>query len=300
MRGTWLARPMRRSALVMATLTALMLAAPVHAQDGMSFPETHQIRLAYGDIPSTDATEPAGSWNGHETRQVSVADGDRSFPLPDGATEPRLEDDSIHFNATFTDGAFQITWDDQADGVVTFTITYKLPGSPDHFAFEARGSDKRVFLYAAQDTFVHAASTASTLPSATVPGITIYDFESTPDRFWLTVAPSAVMVEDEDGFDFLGIIIGLLIGAALWALLVQRGIVQKRSRRQVAATSAHVAAASTESKATLETRKRLLMAALKELEMAKMNKDVEPATYDALKAEFKKQTVTVMRALEEA
>jgi len=41
------------------------------------------------------------------------------------------------------------------------------------------------------------------------------------------------------------------------------------------------------------------MAALKEVEVAKMHNEMAPEVYDAVKADLKKQTVTVMRALEE-
>jgi len=50
--------------------------------------------------------------------------------------------------------------------------------------------------------------------------------------------------------------------------------------------------------AVLEGKKRALMAALKEVEVAKMNNEMPPEVYDAVKADLKKQAVTVMRALE--
>ena len=42
------------------------------------------------------------------------------------------------------------------------------------------------------------------------------------------------------------------------------------------------------------------LAALKEIEVAKMNNEMPTDVYDAVKADLKKQAVTVMRALETA
>ncbi|MFO1536051.1 MAG: hypothetical protein ABR586_10330, partial [Thermoplasmatota archaeon] len=85
-----------------------------------------------------------------------------------------------------------------------------------------------------------------------------------------------------------------------WAFLVQRGMVQARGRKQVAQVAAHTEAAAQDPPAVLEGKKRALLAALKEVELARQSQEMDTPTYDAVKAEFKKQAVTVMRALETA
>jgi hypothetical protein len=42
------------------------------------------------------------------------------------------------------------------------------------------------------------------------------------------------------------------------------------------------------------------MAALKEVEVARMQNEIDVATFETVKADLKRQTVTVLRAIEEA
>jgi len=125
-----------------------------------------------------------------------------------------------------------------------------------------------------------------------------------PNPFWVAIHPASPLqanpVTPGGGLSpWLYAVGGLVLGILLWAFLVSRGAVQARSRRQVVATAAHEEAAK-EPAPVLEGRKRALMAALKELEMARMSNEIDVAAYDTVKADLKRQTVTVMRALETA
>jgi hypothetical protein len=125
-----------------------------------------------------------------------------------------------------------------------------------------------------------------------------------PHPLWLAVHPQgaadggAQREAAKPTLDWLLMGVAFFLGMVLWAFLVSRGAVQRRSRKQVVATAPHAEAAR-EGQAVLEARKLALMAGLKELEMARMNKQVDDAAYDQVKGEFKAEAVTTMRAIEE-
>lgn len=279
-------------------LAVLLLTASATAQE-MTFTDPHQIRIGYGDLPSTDAVEADGQWNVEETHSL---DAPAVLALPAGAMDALIRAENGTANATLEADGYHVT----PEGEQVFTITYSLAGSADVLAAQLDlEPQSRVFLYTGPGAFVHAA-TDSQAPLAW-PGdssILIHEFTgSLPERFWFNVAPVAPATSVEPtpgiGLDAMSLLLGVVAGALVWALLVSRGVVQRRSRKQVASSAVHKEVAARESKQSLAGRKRMLMAALKELEMAKMNKDIEPAVYDSLKAEFKRETVTVMRAMEE-
>jgi hypothetical protein len=147
------------------------------------------------------------------------------------------------------------------------------------------------------------------------PGLSIWRFDGTSsDPFyhdqWFVVYPGRVALVPADTLapgpgglainPWLMLAVGVVLGAIVWALLVSRGAVQAKARKQVVSTAAHVEAAANDPPAVLEGRKRALLAALKEIEVAKMNNEMPNEVYDAVKADLKKQAVTVMRALETA
>lgn len=288
--------------LLVATL--LLLAGPATAQ--MTFDETQQVRIGYGDIPSTDAVERPGAWNFEETRVVQMENGSVTFHLPLNHAEPDFTCScGSNFTAEDAGNVFTVTFPDGASGEANLVFTHWVGGEPERFADRLTlTDDARVFLYAANEAQVQAATVPSspgTSPSD--PSRTIYDFRGDlPADFWFAVVPAATVPDSGPsfGFDIVTLLLGLIAGAGLWAFLVTQGVVQKRSRKQVAGPAAHQQVASSQSKEMLEARKRLLMAGLKDLELAKQDQAVDTATYDALKAEWKKQAVTVMRALEEA
>lgn len=93
---------------------------------------------------------------------------------------------------------------------------------------------------------------------------------------------------------WLLLVIGLLGGGFLVFALTQGGFMAAPSRRAASSGPSFGA----ESKEMLETRQRVMVAALKELEIAKKKGEVPEAMYTSLKSELKKDTVNVMRELE--
>lgn len=292
-------------ALPALLLAALLLMAATPASAQMTFDETQQIRIGYGDIPSTDAVERPGAWNFEETRVVAMEDGPVTFHLSLNHAVPETMCD-CNFTTDQAGNEVTVTFPDGASGEATLVFTHWVGGEPDRIADRLTlTDDARVFLYAPNGAQVQGAA-AATSPgtSPSDPSRTIHDFSGDlPPDFWFTVLPATTAPGGDGpsfGFDFVTLLLGVIAGAGIWAFLVTQGVVQKRSRKQVAGTAAHKEVATGQSKSMLEARKRILMAGLKDLELAKQDQAIDTATYDALKAEWKKQTVTVMRALEEA
>lgn len=307
-------RPMK-TALAASAVLLVLLAVPAGAQD---IDGSYQIRAALGDIPTTDAVEPDGTWNVVQRLRVAHDGGNATtatFFVPAGAQFGGAACDCQHTVSESGD-AVEVTvaanetagdkWVDvtsRQDVGTAWALSVRL--SPD-----ASAMDAGVVLYAPPDHAVAGAVEAGSPGLSTDGSARIHFAEGSPqdplpDPLWFTVAPAtggteAPPARDGAAFPFLALAVGLIAGAAVWGLLVRQGVVQKRTRKQVVGASAHSELASRETKETLEGRKRALVAALRELEVAKMNKEIDSAAYDALKADFKKQTVTVMRALENA
>ncbi len=93
---------------------------------------------------------------------------------------------------------------------------------------------------------------------------------------------------------WLLLVIGLLGGGFLVFALTQGGFVPAGTRRAAPSGTSFGA----ESREMLETRQRVMVAALKELEIAKKKGEVPESMYTSLKSELKKDTVNVMRELE--
>lgn len=283
-----------------AVLLALALLPTTAGQDVMDLAEDHEYRIAYGDIPSTDAVETPARWNVLEHHDVERA-GSITLVLPRGAIEPLLRNAPANATVEQNQVGYNVTFDAADQGTVRLELSYGLIGAVDSFATSFfLPESSHVVLYIHDGAEIKSGSHAATnvLPAD---GRQMHDYPGVSGTFWFQVgAATPPSPTAGGGFGLLPFAVGIAVGAIVWAVLVQQGIVQKRKRRQTASTAAHKQAASAEDKATLQARKRALMAALKELEVAKMNKEIEPAAYDSLKADFKRQTVTVMRALEDA
>lgn len=93
---------------------------------------------------------------------------------------------------------------------------------------------------------------------------------------------------------WLLLVIGILGGGFLVFALTQGGFVPAGKTRAAPAK----ASLGAESREMLETRQRVMIAALKELEIAKKKGEVPESQYTSLKSELKKDTVAVMRELE--
>ena len=298
--------------LLSLALVALVLAAVPASAQPPDFSQPYQLRAALGDIPTTGAAEPDGSWNIEQRLTVqfdNATEARHGFQVPAGASvrnttctcnpsQATVSSDSVVFTlpTTLPSGSY----------VLTVSTTQRVDRS---FGFSVNAADAVdaadriaiVYLPAGLDY------DAPIEPSSSLPGVTtaatILQFDAPPSPFWMAIHPeSATVATDGDDAAWMEWLvpaaIGLLVGIVLWAALVSRGVVQTKSRRQVAATAAHVEAAANEPTPVLEGKKRALLAALKEIEVAKQNSEMPAEVYDAVKADLKKQAVTVMRALE--
>lgn len=280
-------------------LLVLLLVAPLAAQpmDDLSrINQDHAVKLAFGDIPLTTAVEPAGAWNGVAYAKGAAA----TFVLPNGAAYDGTDCSCANFTVSRTGDRFELTTNASA----TFAFRFHFPAlTALAFSVPGQSTATQIIVYA-QDGFAVTSNLVrqgEALPTTDGTRF-IHSFElpAGGNAAWFTVHPSITTVAPAKSPDYLMLAAGIILGALVWAMLVGRGLVQKRSRKQVVATAAHVEAAKTEPRPVLEARKRVLVAALKELELAKQENQVDTPTYDVVKADLKKQAVTAMRALEES
>lgn len=302
-------------------LLALLLIPAASAQ--MDFSQAYQLRGAVGDIPTTSQTEPAGALNVEQritlTIQESGAVQQVFVPFPRGATLLRAETETgaQGYNAG-QQAVFNLTAGPHTLRVAT---TQAISGRTAGFDLEYPGfRDDAVAIFYVPAGFAIDAPGAITqsLPCTSGAPCTIQVRQGTADApfpalFWATLHPASdtapgpatttTVTQPADptvGQMLPWLAAALVLGALLWALLVSRGMVQAKSRRQVVATAAHVEAAKAEPTPVLEGKKRALLAALKEVEMARQSNEMPAEVYDQVKADLKRQAVTVMRAIEEA
>lgn len=305
---------MRPLAFLVLALAALALAAvPAEAQPP-TFSQAYQVRAAHGDIPSTPATEPDDGWNIEQRLTVQFTNttaAQHGFVLPEGS---RLLNASCTCNpsqSTATEDAVVFTLDTSVpSGSYTLTVlTAMETGRAFGFTLMApiaAGPADRIAVIYVPNGWTYVASAEGSSPGLSTDGSSrIVSFESFESPLWVAVhlddAATGTAAPDSSWSGWIvPALLGLLVGIVLWAVLVSRGAVQAKSRRQVAGTAAHVEAAATDPPAVLEGRKRALLAALKEIEVARMNNEMAQDVYDAVKADLKRQAVTVMRALEAA
>lgn len=285
--------------LLIATLAQVDAQPPAIASD-----EDYVARIAQGSFPSIySIDEPSTGWNIAEYLRFDH----------DG-TETRIalsSDQGTIFNATCDcgnvtiDGAALVIGNDAAAGNHLLIVGRNVDaGDALAIEFALSNTGGRVVAYVPAGSHVATDYPATSEPlNCTDSPCTIEEY--TRDGTHFAVLPGQATngvvptPPSEGGFDVLPWIAGILLGAIIWAVLVQQGLVQKR-RKQEVVKAAHVEAAEAESKETLEARKRVLMSGLKELEKAKMAKEIDSDVYDSLKAELKRETVTVMRAIEAA
>jgi hypothetical protein len=110
-------------------------------------------------------------------------------------------------------------------------------------------------------------------------------------RYSLRFTSDAAAPATQDFNPFLFGFGGLAIGFLLALVLARRGVIAQGAKK-------FEKGGAMESRETLEARRRTLMAALKELELAHDAKEIPDAAYAPLKEEYKAQTVRVMRTLE--
>ena len=239
----------------------VLLALPASAQPP-TYTQAYVARVGFGDIP-TAADEAGEGWNVVEQVRVGNATVQRAF------------------------GA-----DPDEDGGIVLALS--IPAGLE--------SDAVVVVYVPAGRTVTAPGTPSMELPCTQGGCTIREYKGTaaeplPSPFVVTVQSAAAPAPSGPN-PWIYAAVAFVAGCILWALLVRQGVVQKRSRRQAVATAAHEEIAAKEPRPVLEGRKRALMAALKEVEIAHQAKEMDTATYDAVKAGLKRETVNVMRALE--
>ena len=311
---------MRPMALLVLALALAALAAPVQAQMP-DFSQPYQVRAALGNIPTTPATEPDGTWNVEQLLKVQFSNASAQsyhFTLPAGSTLANATCDCARSTHGLTGNQLTFTILEQtASGERTIRVlTRQGPGDVPAGAITApveAGADRVVVLYAPGGSSIAAPvafTKVGTAPSDNSKVIHYATFSASapmPADFWYAVHPGpATTVGGDFGGSgdgghlgwLLHVALGLVLGIVLWAVLVSKGVVQAKSRKQVVQTAAHVEAASNDPPAVLEGKKRALLAALKEVELAKQANEMPVEVYDAVKADLKKQAVTVMRALE--
>lgn len=310
--GLLLARRMKWPLAALAALLALAAAAPLPVagadmtEHGFAGPA--HLRAAYGDIPLTQTVEPDGRWNVVQYVRMEHSGGQSvtvGFNVPPGFV---VDDPSCTCGNVTLTGFEVTTQQDPGAGTHVFALAMHTPpnGAPAAvpLLYQPSVSPWTATIYTRQgQTVSSTVAETTTLPGADRPEYTIHAFgpASGVGYFGLNLPPTATTTTapPEGTSPWLYAAAGLLVGAALWALLVARGMVQRRTRKQVAAPAAHVEAAKAEPVTVLEGRKRALMAALKEVELARQADEMDIPTYDALKAELKKEAVTVMRAIDE-
>lgn len=304
-----------RTAIALLVL-ALMLPG-VQAQPP-TYDEEYQVRGALGDIPTTPATEQSGVWNVEQQLKVQFdnasdeAQRTYAFTLPSGSTLANATCDCSRSTHSMVGTALSFRIEPQtASGERTIRIVSRQPaGEVFGFALGASpaGADSVVVLYVPGGSEVSGSKGLTEVGSSTSGSAVIHyaRFDGAlPEDTWFAIHPATTAATPSGGDDdndamawILPAILGLLLGMVLWSLLVSRGVVQKKSRKQVVTTAAHVEAAANDPPAVLEGKKRALLAALKEVELARQANEMPVEVYDVVKADLKKQAVTVMRALE--
>lgn len=303
---------MRRVALLSLALVAALAALPTAPAQPPTFSEAFQVRAAEGDIPTTGDIEPADAWNVEQRVLVAATNTSRAvtLQLPVGSS---LVNASCTCGGQATINGRDVTFQVSGSGQQTVTVlSSQTMGRA--FGFEVKrpsgAADTVVVLYVPLAYEVEAPIEGTSPGLSTDGSARIVQYRgSVPDPFWAALHVATAAGGDDGGDDepaagaaginpWLMLAIGVLVGVIVWAFLVSRGAVQAKGRRQVTQTAAHVEAAANDPPAVLEGKKRALLAALKEIEVAKMNNEMPPEVYDSVKADLKKQAVTVMRALE--
>ena len=293
-------------------LVALVLLLPAVNAQPPTFDQAYQVRAAVGDIPTTTPTEPAGTWNIEQRLTVqfdNATSADHTIALPGGS-------ELVAANCTcnpskYTVDAQAVRFTLQTDlpsGAYTLTVTTKQVAA-EAFSFSIRSpievdAQDRVAILYVPTALAFDAPVAATSPGMSTDGQSrIEVLAGFGSLLWASLHPDDAYVPaskaPNQSMPWIWLAAGVLAGAIAWAILVSRGVVQKKSRKQVAGVAAHVEAASNNSPAVLEGKKRALLAALKDIEMARQANEMPVEVYDVVKAELKKQAVTVMRALEQ-
>lgn len=304
-----------RGILLLLVLTVALLLPSAGAQ-APSFSEPYQIRAALGDIPTTAAVEASGLWTVEQRLAVifdnTSAAGTYNFVIPVGSKVTNASCDCTVHSSRITANTVEFTIGDRtSSGAHVITVTTQQ-AVDEAFGFTLQAplqapAERAIVLYVPQGSQLDSNLATSSPGASPTTGAEIRFAQFTandpmPSSMWFTVRPagaSAASMEDESGAEWLlPAALGLAVGALAWSVLVAKGVVQKKSRRQVAGTAAHQEAAAQDPPAVLEGKKRALLAALKDVELAKQANEMPLEVYDAVKADFKKQAVTVMRALE--
>lgn len=308
---------MRTTAIALLVLALTASLPGVQAQPP-TFDEPYQVRAALGDIPTTPAVEQGGVWNVEQQLKVqfdnasSEADRTYSFTLPSGSALANATCDCSRSTHSLVGSALSFRIEPQTlSGERTIRIVTRQPaGEVFGFALGASpaGADSVVILYVPGGSDVSGSADLREVGSSTDGSSVIHytQFDGAlPDGTWFAIHPATTAADPttpDEGASvtswLIPAMLGVVLGMVVWAMLVSRGVVQKKSRKQVVATAAHVEAAAKEPVPVLEGRKRALLAALKELELARQANEMPIEVYDAVKADLKKQAVTVMRALE--
>ena len=311
------------SALVLAIAFVAM---PAAAQTMPTFTQAYQARIALGESPASWAE--ADGWNVVQKVRLAHATGNETaitLRVPDGmqvgtatcscgavASEQSGSSVTVRIPAATASGDHDVELPASQQEV---KANPAVPGStapafaPALHIPAGRESDAAVIVYV-PDTYTLQRPVAadSELRCTENAPCTIVTFVGSaarplPSPFQPTLEPKAATPPDTpspspDMMPWLYAAVAFVLGCVVWAMLVRAGAVQRKTRKQVVATAAHEEIAAKETAPVLEGKKRALMAALKDVELAHQGREMDDATYDAVKADFKRQAVNVMRALE--
>lgn len=301
-----------RSAVV---LVALLLVPTVSSQDPHEFdPDGYSFRGVLGDDPRTAAEEDAALFAVHETFPV-VNDGTDDLTevrvfLPRDAHLVMLAARNGTLQGTVVEGAVESDgqWlayrypgnESVAPGTNDpgFTFRYTLPADdPADVRFTRRGLPEGLPGYSflvlvPNGVVVRSEPPMQALDFEVYEGFTAYMLEASPgDSLSLELAPAGGGGEGDGGADLNWLLIGIafVAGAVItYGLAKTRGPTRPSGAETMAGRTV----------AELEARKRVLMASLKELELAHRSGEIPSEAYNPLKAELKGETVKVMTELE--
>ncbi|MCA1811293.1 MAG: hypothetical protein LC623_04695, partial [Halobacteriales archaeon] len=158
--------------LPLLALAALVLATPATAQ--MDFTQPYQVRAGVGDLPSTTATERAGTWNVEQLLTVPL-DGkakELHFTLPAGSGLEAVTCTCASFTRQAQAGAVTVSLAANNTGSsATVRVTSSQPFST-AVAFSLRapaeaGKDAAVILFVPMGSAFEAPGTATSPGSST-------------------------------------------------------------------------------------------------------------------------------------
>lgn len=303
-----------RSVAVLVALALLVPAASAPEDPHEYDPDGYSFRGVLGDDPRTTAKEDPDRFSVRETFPI-VNDGADELTevqvfLPRDADLVTLAARNGTLEGTVVEG------DVESDGQ---WLTYRYPGNESvapgtsdpgftfHYALQAddpadvrltrRGVPEGLASYSflvlvPHDVLVRSEPPMQALDFEVYEGFTAYMLEASPgDSLSLEFGPVGGGGEGDGGADLNWLLVGIAFVAGA---VIAYGLAKTRGPARTSRAETMVGRTVAE----LEARKRVLMASLKELELAHRSGEIPSDAYNPLKAELKGETVKVMSELE--